>query len=1023
MKNKIVVSLAIVLLVLGLFQITLNITPAVFSGESETRREIWKIVNVTNPMAYNTIVDINVTVSSLKGVHIACSTNITRYFENLTYWQGQGYATYMDWLNGTSSLVYHWGEMDWSVSNGSLTSITYNEIQHWGEMYFDSGGGVNYTTFMGNTYMADWNLTSPYNDPDIIYQAYWQGNQIKMIDDLIVPNGTSMYIVFKIVITESGGYTFNLTTTPGVTIAPSSWTVGGAATLLVPYEYTKIQEAVNAASPNFTVIVYDGIYDEQVIVNKSLTIQGMGNTTIIKPSSAANLTTILGGHFWGGTKQIAGIIVANATTGSNVTLKNFKVDGENITAKPTGADYISGIFYRETGGLIDMVTVTNMTIGATGTAVRGYGIYLSAIASTVSVEVKGSTITNYDKNSIDAHGNKLTVNIHHNTVTGRGPLPSGDEVQNGILIMDGATGTVNANTISNMAYIPETWWSAGIMFLDSGGSAVNNIVTECQIGVIFQDGNGSARGNTVNGGTVGLLGFWSQYTKGGTWTASFVNNTVSGARDSPGYDNGAIGAQTWNASASLTVSIADNQLIGGSTSADGIYIGDIPANSPAGIIAVTIFNNTISNWQHGIRFISSVNVTSSRVNFNNITGNQLYGIVNNCSGILDARFNWWGNETGPYHPTLNPTGLGNNVSDNVLFEPWLIKPYPPLTSVSVVYVDPQFITLGTPALGTVFTVNVTVANVTMLYGFQFKLRWNNTLLNLTRVDAKIPTVWGSNYISQYNQTTEYYSLFASARSPAPPFNGTTTLASFTFRSVYDPIYPQNVSCSFALENVTIADPDAKPILRLVYSGNYSCCSVKPKLLFTSKEYTAMKVPTEFDAYINVTNIVNLYNFSFAFTYDTSLLEVTYPYVSVPSFDGSLIVYKGWGNGTVFVNVTRITPAANGSLVLAMVRFKVKTGFVWNTKTPMINSTLNFTIHEFNSGTIEHEAVNGTYIYKPVPGDLNMDGLVDIVDLVLAAQNFGTSPGGPPYHFADLNCDGVIDILDIILVARNFGRTS
>ena len=41
---------------------------------------------------------------------------------------------------------------------------------------------------------------------------------------------------------------------------------------------------------------------------------------------------------------------------------------------------------------------------------------------------------------------------------------------------------------------------------------------------------------------------------------------------------------------------------------------------------------------------------------------------------VDARFNWWGDASGPYHPTLNPTGSGNAVSNYVLFDPWLTEP-------------------------------------------------------------------------------------------------------------------------------------------------------------------------------------------------------------------------------------------------------------------------------------------------------------------------------------------------------------
>jgi len=46
------------------------------------------------------------------------------------------------------------------------------------------------------------------------------------------------------------------------------------------------------------------------------------------------------------------------------------------------------------------------------------------------------------------------------------------------------------------------------------------------------------------------------------------------------------------------------------------------------------------------------------------------GGVYTASAQIDARYSDWGDPSGPYHPTLNPGGLGNQVSDNVLFEPW-----------------------------------------------------------------------------------------------------------------------------------------------------------------------------------------------------------------------------------------------------------------------------------------------------------------------------------------------------------------
>ncbi|MDR4989299.1 MAG: T9SS type A sorting domain-containing protein [Bacteroidales bacterium] len=54
-----------------------------------------------------------------------------------------------------------------------------------------------------------------------------------------------------------------------------------------------------------------------------------------------------------------------------------------------------------------------------------------------------------------------------------------------------------------------------------------------------------------------------------------------------------------------------------------------------------------------------------------IMDNSAFGVINQTSAVVDARYNWWGHESGPYHATLNPSGQANAVSNGVLFNPWL----------------------------------------------------------------------------------------------------------------------------------------------------------------------------------------------------------------------------------------------------------------------------------------------------------------------------------------------------------------
>lgn len=58
--------------------------------------------------------------------------------------------------------------------------------------------------------------------------------------------------------------------------------------------------------------------------------------------------------------------------------------------------------------------------------------------------------------------------------------------------------------------------------------------------------------------------------------------------------------------------------------------------------------------------------------YNQIYSNTEYGLEStNTITPVDARFNWWGHPSGPYHPDQNPGGQGDEVSDNVQFSPWL----------------------------------------------------------------------------------------------------------------------------------------------------------------------------------------------------------------------------------------------------------------------------------------------------------------------------------------------------------------
>lgn len=67
--------------------------------------------------------------------------------------------------------------------------------------------------------------------------------------------------------------------------------------------------------------------------------------------------------------------------------------------------------------------------------------------------------------------------------------------------------------------------------------------------------------------------------------------------------------------------------------------------------------------------------TGFSLHYNNIEGNDEFGVLNAGEGILDATNNWWGHPGGPQRPVGNDRFRGprgaDRVSENVEFQPWL----------------------------------------------------------------------------------------------------------------------------------------------------------------------------------------------------------------------------------------------------------------------------------------------------------------------------------------------------------------
>ena len=134
-----------------------------------------------------------------------------------------------------------------------------------------------------------------------------------------------------------------------------------------------------------------------------------------------------------------------------------------------------------------------------------------------------------------------------------------------------------------------------------------------------------------------------------------------------------------------------------------------------------------------------------------------------------------------------------------------------------------------------------------------------------------------------------------------------------------------------------------------------------------------------------------------------------PYITQPIITGN----------TVTVAATSLVGETNGDGTLATLTFDV-------TSEEVSTLTLTEVLFSDSEGMLTRpHLVPAELIITPKPAypawDVNEDGSVNILDLVLVGQNIGGSIASIPR--ADVNGDGSINILDLVLVAGHFGETT
>jgi hypothetical protein len=385
-----------------------------------------------------------------------------------------------------------------------------------------------------------------------------------------------------------------------------------------------IQQAVDAACPNDTVLVGRGTFVENVVIDKALTVVGSGDATVVVPA-VSNPNPCTDSSLCGG--AASNVVLVRA---ANVTLERLAVDGDNpaltsgTTVGSADVDARNGVI-TDDATPIDGLTVRDVTVR---------NVFLRGIDATSggTFRIEGSRVDNLsaDPQAIGIFNTGGAGTIAGNVVTGA-PAGIASNFSRGVRF--------EGNRV--------TGCGAGIHTDNAGGDAgstadvvEDNVVSACTEGgfgvFVFIPSLGvTVRGNRVSGCTVGMADFG----EGAAVQTRFVGNRID-ARGVPEATGLYVTAsQLGFGSNDVDVLVTRNAI-------DGAAVGILLEEEAGFTVTADIECNALSGDAEGIVTQSA----AATIERNAIVGGDPGLDASSLTGALDAPHNWWGCAGGPGSP-------------------------------------------------------------------------------------------------------------------------------------------------------------------------------------------------------------------------------------------------------------------------------------------------------------------------------------------------------------------------------------
>jgi hypothetical protein len=373
-----------------------------------------------------------------------------------------------------------------------------------------------------------------------------------------------------------------------------------------------------------------------------------------------------------------------------------------------------------------------------------------------------------------------------------------------------------------------------------------------------------------------------------------------------------------------------------------------------------------------------------------------------------------------------------------------------------------------------FEVEIIALDFTDLYAYEFTVSWDPVYFSL--VSHEVKHIHTADFVITEEAGAGYYTQAVTAVNPAAGFTGTAAIANLFFHIDNDAQWPAQVDLIIDLHDTVCKDSCTADIDNSEQDGFIKLLPVQPVIKMLPPVVYKSVVGETFEVQFEIQNIVKMKSFHLTVTWDDTQLTTDAQNVWIkdflpPPYEVATIFFYD-GMLTITVQIPCEKPPINGTGELFGIRFTTLNP--WDDGDP---ETVDIPPYDFEpddhpiwypdvcwnyiniAGWIDKDDgsviqdlgdpdgvsvkgpdpfdldadedtkfiydypcdqagfIVGYYEFRPIPGDLDLDGHADIVDLSAIAKVYGEVDTD-----FDLDGLGTVDLVDVVIVAKNICRT-